>query len=178
MTEQKYFTEYSYIINDDGIFPNSTLPVLFYKNVLDLPPIFPAAYVESLFKENNWKNSWKAGIFEYHHYHSITHEVLGFYKRKTTLQLGGEKGITLSVEKGDVLIIPAGVAHKNLGKENDINCVGAYPYGHDYDMNYGKPGERPHTDANIKKVPLPQRDPVLGLKGGIISYWNNKTSQS
>jgi uncharacterized protein YjlB len=171
MSEQKYFTEYSYLINDDGIFPNSTLPVLFYKNVLDLPPLFPAAYVENLFKTNHWKNSWKSGIFDYHHYHSITHEVLGFYKGKTTLLLGGEKGVKIEVEKGDVLIIPAGVAHKNLGNENDVACVGAYPEGHSYDMNYGKPGERPLADTNIKDVPLPERDPVLGLKGGTNAYW-------
>src|SRR4051812_21604080 len=114
MSEQKYFTEYSYQIEDDGTFPNNMLPVLFYKNVLDMPPLFPGAFIENVFKENKWKNSWKAGIFKYHHSHSITHEVFGFYKGKTTLQLGGEKGVTIEVKKGDVLIIPAGVAHKNL----------------------------------------------------------------
>src|SRR3954469_8232421 len=127
MSDKKYFTEYPYVLKDDGIFPNSDLPVLFYKNVLDLPAVFPGTFVENLFRENNWRNSWKSGIFEYHHYHSITHEVIGCYKGKTTLQLGGENGVTLTVEKGDVLIIPAGVAHKNLGKEDDIACVGAYP---------------------------------------------------
>jgi uncharacterized protein YjlB len=172
--EQKFFVEYSYIVNDDGIFPNSKLPVLLYKKVLDLPPLFPASYVENLFKSHLWHNSWKSGIFTYHHYHSITHEVLGFYKGETKMQVGGDKGVKLDIEKGDVLIIPAGVAHKNLGQENDVQCVGAYPEGMSYDMNYGKPGERPMTDNNIAQVPLPDRDPVLGLKGGLQRYWKGE----
>lgn len=168
---QKYFVEYSYLLKDDGIFPNSKLPVLFYKDVLDLPVLFPAAYIENLFKSNHWSNSWKNGIYTYHHYHSITHEVLGVYKGQATVLLGGEKGVEITLNKNDVLIIPAGVAHKNLGEENNIGCVGAYPEGKSYDMNYGKPGERPLTDTNIADVPLPERDPVLGLKGGIEKYW-------
>src|SRR5688572_6882276 len=109
-------TEYSvehYFLKDDGIYPNSQLPVLLYKGVLHLPPFFTAAYVKRIFRRNRWYNSWIYGIFEYHHYHSITHEVIGVIKGKTTMQLGGKKGIELQVEKGDVLIIPAGVAHKN-----------------------------------------------------------------
>jgi len=171
MSEQKVYVEYSYPINDDGTFPNSHLPVLLYKGILDLPALFPAAHIENLFKANHWSNSWKSGIFTYHHYHSITHEVLGFYKGHGSLMLGGENGTKVSVEKGDVLIIPAGVAHKNLGEENDIHCVGAYPEGKSYDMNYGKTGERPRADMNIKEVPLPERDPILGLKGGTNKYW-------
>jgi uncharacterized protein YjlB len=171
MNDKKYYAEYSYVLNDDGTFPNSHLPVLLYKGVLDLPALFPAAYVENLFKVNHWSNSWKSGIFTYHHYHSITHEVVGVYKGETTLLLGGENGTKVKIEKGDVLIIPAGVAHKNLGDENDVACVGAYPEGKSYDMNYGKTGERPFTDQNIKCVPLPERDPVLGLKGGTSHYW-------
>jgi uncharacterized protein YjlB len=174
MNDKKYFTEFSYILDDDGTFPNSHLPVLFYKGVLDLPALFPASYIENFFKSNHWSNSWKSGVFTFHHYHSITHEVLGVYKGETTLQLGGENGIKLKVEKGDVLIIPAGVAHKNLGEEDDIACVGAYPEGKSYDMNYGRTGERPQADENINKVPLPERDPVLGMKGGTGRYWRSE----
>jgi uncharacterized protein YjlB len=160
-----------YNVKDDGTFPNSKLPIVVYKQALHLPSLFPGNAIRKLFRENNWKNSWKHGVFEYHHYHSITHEVLGIYKGKTTLMLGGEYGVKIEVQKGDIIIIPAGVAHKNLGKENDITCIGAYPDGKDYDMNYGKEGERPVTDVNIKHVPLPANDPVYGEKGGIMLYW-------
>lgn len=160
-----------FMLKEDKFFPNSDLPVLYYKKVLTLPPVFAAAYVKGLFKKNNWTNSWKYGIFEYNHYHSITHEVLGICKGKTKLLLGGNNGIELTVSEGDVLILPAGTAHKNLGKEKDIECVGAYPGGMDYDINYGYVGERPHTDNNIKKVPKPSHDPVFGTSGGTNTYW-------
>jgi uncharacterized protein YjlB len=160
-----------YQVKDNGIFPNSLLPVLHYKGVLKLPAVFGALFVKQLFKKNNWSNSWKYGIFEYHHYHSITHEVLGICAGQTNLLLGGDDGTELHVKKGDVLIIPAGVAHKNLGKEQQVTCVGAYPNGMSYDINYGKVGERPQTDRNIRKVPRPDADPVFGNKGGINKYW-------
>jgi uncharacterized protein YjlB len=160
------------LIADDGVFPGSKLPVLLYKGVLDIPLLFPATHVEHIFEKNGWTNSWDAGIFTYHHYHSITHEVLGIYSGRATLQLGDDLGPTILLEKGDVLVIPAGVAHKNLNGENDVSVVGAYPGGLDYDMNYGKPGERPGTDQNIAKVPLPATDPVQGKNGELTRRWN------
>lgn len=165
-----YIVERFYL-KDDGTFPNSDLSVLLYKNVLEVPKLFPALAIAKLFRSNNWSNTWKGGIYEYHHYHSITHEALGMYEGKATLQLGGPKGIEVRVEKGDVLIIPAGVAHKNLDSENAIKCVGAYPNGKDFDMNYGKEGERPKTDKNIARVEIPSSDPVFGTIRGVHRLW-------
>ena len=165
-----YIVERFYL-KDDGTFPNSELSVLLYKDVLKVPKLFPAFAIKRLFRSNRWTNSWSAGIYEYHHYHSTTHEALGVYNGRATLKLGGEKGIEVRIEKGDVLIIPAGVAHKNLDKENAIKCVGAYPNGKDWDMNYGKEGERPKTDKNIAKVPIPDTDPVFGTVRGVQRLW-------
>ena len=128
--------------------------------------------MQDIFSKNNWANSWKSGIFEYHHYHSITHEVLGVYEGETTVLLGGEQGAEIKLEKGDVLVIPAGVAHKNLGKENQLKCVGAYPNGKNYDINYGNAGERPRTDHNIAAVPVPDTDPVYGAGKGLTEAWH------
>jgi uncharacterized protein YjlB len=164
-------TPEQYFVKDDGVFPNNRLPILYYPKVLELPKLFPAAAVKKLFKENNWSNNWKYGIYTYHHYHSTTHEVLGVCKGETMVLLGGENGVTLFIQEGDVIIIPAGVAHINLGKENDVTCIGGYPDGRDYDMNYGKPGERPKTDDNIASVPLPKTDPVFGKGGGLLEIW-------
>jgi uncharacterized protein YjlB len=86
--------------SDDGTFPNSHLPVLFYKGVLDIPVLFPATQVSHLFAKHHWSNSWADGIFDYHHYHSITHEVLGIYEGGTVIRLGGDDGRKLRVEKG------------------------------------------------------------------------------
>jgi len=158
-------------VKDDGIFPNNSLPILFYPQVLKLPKLFSATAIKKLFQTNGWKNNWKQGIYTYHHYHSITHEVLGVCQGETLLLLGGEDGITVFIRGGDVLVIPAGVAHINLGKENDVSCVGAYPDGRDYDMNYGKPGERPKADNNITSLPLPDADPVFGKNAGLLKIW-------
>lgn len=158
-------------LKDDGRFPNSYLPVLLYKRALKLPLLFASDHIKKLFKSNNWNNAWKAGVYTYHHYHSVTHEVLGVYKGKATLQLGGDNGVQVMVEKGDVLLIPAGVAHKNLDNENAIKCVGAYPDGKDYDLLYGKPEERPQADKNIYAVGLPSQDPLYGAKGRMQEFW-------
>src|SRR5579875_985525 len=160
-----------FVVMDDGIFPNSHLPILLYPNVLDLPALLPTHVVKNIFKENNWTNNWRQGIYTYHHYHSTSHEVLGICNGETALLLGGENGITIFVQKGDVLVIPAGVAHMNLGNENDVTCVGGYPDGREYDMNYGKPGERPTTDYNIAALPIPETDPVFGKDGVLVNVW-------
>lgn len=159
-------------IADDGTFPGNRLPALLYKNVLNIPFLFPAMHVKHLFEKNDWSNSWDAGIFTYRHYHSVTHEVLGIYSGKATVQLGDDNGPKILLEKGDVLVIPAGVAHKNLDEENDVGVIGAYPDGRDYDMNYGKPGERPQADENIAQVPIPFTDPLQGKNGELTKRWN------
>jgi uncharacterized protein YjlB len=167
---KEFETEY-YQLKDDGIFPNSYLPVVLYKQVLDLPVLLASHYIKRLFQSNNWSNIWKSGIYEYNHYHSNTHEVMGVYKGKTVLLIGGDKGVEVRLEKGDVLIIPAGTAHKNLGKEHSVKCVGAYPDGKNFDMNYGKPEERPQAGKNIYKVKLPSKDPVFGKHGRLENFW-------
>lgn len=158
-------TPLEYFLKDDGIFPNSNLPVLLYKKVLKLPALFPAAAIKSIFRKYNWANNWRNGIYTYHHYHSITDEAMGVVKGQTRILLGGNAGITIELGKGDVLIIPAGVAHKNLGKEKDVICVGGYPDGKSFDMNYGRPEERLRADRNIALLQIPATDPFFGREG-------------
>ena len=164
-------------LRDDGTFPNNdALPLIYYRGALNLPKSRAASAIEKIFKKNKWVNSWRNGIYDYHHYHSTAHEVLGIYSGHATVQMGGPAGIKLNLNKGDVIIIPAGVAHKNLGSSEDFKCVGAYPHNApDYDMNYGKPGERPGTIQNIQKVPLPDTDPVYGTAGDLLAAWNKRS---
>ncbi len=159
-----------YVLNDNGIFPNSKLPVLHYLQVLELPFFFPAAKIKSLFQKNGWTNNWRNGIYTYNHYHSVTHEAMAVIKGSTTLLLGGDDGQKVRISKGDVIIIPAGVAHRNLGREKDVICVGGYPEGKDFDMNYGNVGERPKTDHIIAALPIPATDPFYG-NGGLTKIW-------
>ena len=158
-------------LKDDGIIPNSNLPLLLYQGAVSIPQSDPARVFEELFEKHCWSDSWRDGIYSYHHYHSKAHEVLGIYRGSAKVQLGGEHGVIHQVRAGDVIVIPAGVAHKNLGSTADFGVVGAYPDGQEMDMNYGKPAERPRADKNVARVPLPKFDPVFGKHGPLIENW-------
>jgi len=152
-------------------FPNNLkLPVLFYKQVLQLGGNAEHE-VKELLRKNGWKNSWTDGIFNYHHYHSTAHEVLAVIEGDCMLQLGGDDGNIQKIMKGDVVVIPAGVAHKNIASSPDFTVIGAYPDGQDYDINKGEPGEVEKAKQNILKVPLPNLDPVFGDKGPVKESW-------
>jgi uncharacterized protein YjlB len=161
----------STILKDEGAIPNSRLPLLLYLAAVKLPGNDPAAVLEELFESNNWSGTWRDGIYTYHHYHSTTHEVLGVFKGSATVQFGGERGIKQKVGAGDVIVIPAGVAHKNLGASSDFGVVGGYPGGAEWDMNYGRPNERPVTDENIARVEFPKMDPLYGSNGPLFQHW-------
>ena len=157
-------------IADDGVVPNSVLPLLVYRSALEILNEGASAF-ESLFHANRWENSWRNGVFSYHHYHSTAHEVLGCYSGSAIVQFGGENGAKLNVHVGDAVLIPAGVAHKKISSRGHFAVVGAYPAGQRHDMCTGKSNERPKAVENIAQVPLPELDPVCGESGGIHQHW-------
>ena len=164
------------ILKDDGTFPNNeNLPLLLYKNVLNLPAHDPDDMIEDLFESNRWGGSWVNGIYGFHHYHSTAHEVLGCFSGSADVQLGGGDGIIQTLSKGDVVVIPAGVSHKNLGSSSDFRVVGAYPFGQFPDMCRDGSKERPKADQNISSVRLPEKDPVFGATGPITDHWFHKS---
>lgn len=154
---------------DDGAVPNNPrLPVI----------IYPAAFkgnpqeIEEVFNRNQWTNSWTGGIFDYHHYHSNTHEVLGVHSGSATIQLGGEQGQQFQVAVGDVAVLPAGTGHKLLESTEDFQVVGAYPEGAEPDKKMGNADERPRVLEDILDAPLPQYDPVQGEDGPLLTNWS------
>lgn len=135
--------------SDDGRFPNSTLPLLVYRAVL---PPDPAA-MERAFAANGWTNSWRNGIFDYHHFHSITHEVLGIAAGEAQVVFGGPLGEEATVRAGDVLVI------------------GAYPGGSECDVLNGNPAEYAGAVRAIAALPVPDSDPVSGRGGPLPRLW-------
>ena len=158
-------------IQPNGNVPNSALPLLVYRRAVRLQSDDPASVFEQLFEANGWGDSWRNGIYDYHHYHSTAHEVLGVYAGSATVNFGGEGGPVTKVWAGDVVVIPAGVSHKNLGNSQDFGVVGAYPPGQKVNMHYGKAEERAKADANISALPMPEQDPVQGNRGPLHRYW-------
>jgi len=134
----------SYRFKDDGLIPNHPRwSLLLYKNAVKLPEAFdPAAVFEDLFEENGWGDSWRNGIYDYAHYHSRIHEVLGIARGSGRVRFGGSKGRTLVLKAGDVAILPAGTAHQCLSASNDFLVVGAYPPAGVFDI-CKSPEDRP-----------------------------------
>jgi uncharacterized protein YjlB len=159
----------SFRFADDGIIPNSALPLLVYRAVLSGADL--AAAAERCFAGNDWRNAWRNGIFGYHHFHSTSHEVLGLARGEAVVRFGGERGRSRTVAAGDVVVIPAGVGHKLERGSPDLLVVGAYPEGRDWDLRRGDPGERDEVMANLAAVPLPAMDPVLGASGPLLGAW-------
>ena len=155
---------------DDGSIPNSVFPLIVYKKAFPFGDYLDNV-MEKAFAKNNWTNAWRNGVYDYHHYHSTTHEVLGIYKGSAELQLGGEQGQRIDVAAGDVIIIPAGTGHQKISSSDDFAVLGAYPNGMDYDLMKGHKNERPKADERIAQVPFPDNDPVLGERGGIMEFW-------
>lgn len=159
-------------LDENGNFPNNTqLPVLLYKNVFEFGKSHPAELIEKTFSENNWGGSWRNGIYNFQHYHSTAHEALGVYGGWAEVQLGGDGSKIVRIEKGDVVVLPVGTAHKRINSGDGFAVVGAYPDGQNWDMNYGKSDEVTTAKLKIAKVALPSSDPVFGEKGSMFKYW-------
>jgi uncharacterized protein YjlB len=165
------------VFQDDGTIPNSRHAVLLYCKAVDLNSRDPAASIEERFAANDWTDSWRNGIYPFHYYHSTSHEVLGIYRGSATVRLGGEQGQDFFVEPGDVIVIPAGVGHKNLGATQDFGVVGAYPGGRQCDLQRGWLGERPQADENLRAVPMPNEDPLYGSDGPLKRIWGKSPSR-
>lgn len=158
--------------SDDGVFPNSRLPLMLYRAALDPEACSPEA-LEALFGSCGWPPAWRSTIFTYHHYHSTAHETLGVASGRARLMLGGPEGRVFEVAAGDVVAIPAGVAHRRLESSNDFLVVGCYPPGQDWDLMRGEPGERVVAERNIPRVRLPSADPVTGGTAPLPELWRS-----
>ncbi len=158
-----------YLNSDEEMPNNPNLPLLFYQGGIHKRTDTCA----NVFGENNWTNAWKNGVFDYHHFHSNTHEVLGIVSGTASILFGGENGIKIEVNKGDVVVIPAGVAHKKESSSEDFQVVGAYPNGMIPDLKTGKADERKEAIENIKNVPFPTTDPLQGRYGPLVEIWSS-----
>ncbi|MBS7697817.1 MULTISPECIES: cupin domain-containing protein [unclassified Chelatococcus] len=161
----------SFTFSGDGRVPNNGLPLLLYRKAARLDLDDPAGRLEDLFTGNGWTDSWRNGIFPYHHYHSLTHEVLGIAQGHGRVRFGGENGQDFDVNAGDVVVIPAGVGHMCIEASEDFLVVGAYPPGCGYDLIKADPAAYEAARTRIAKVPKPGTDPLTGTKGGLLDAW-------
>jgi uncharacterized protein YjlB len=158
---------------DDGETPNnSRLPLVVYRGAVRLDRGYdPAAVFEETFARHGWRDSWRDGVYDFLHFHTATHEVLGIARGRVTVQFGGAKGCNITLAAGDVVVLPAGTGHRRIRASRDLLVVGAYPAGGSYDEP--RPGEADHarTLASIAKVKIPRHDPVYGTEGALTELW-------
>lgn len=145
--------------------PNSRLPVVIYRKVLE----GAARGFDSVFRANGWTGTWRNGVYDYDHFHSNAHEVLGVDSGRAAIQLGGDEGQAVNVEAGDVLILPAGTGHRRVSRSSDFAVSGAYPPGQEhYDLCRSR---TPGAELRITKVAMPATDPVRGKDGPLLRLW-------
>jgi uncharacterized protein YjlB len=140
------------------VIPNHPrFPVLIYRGVAG---IADAAAARARLAEHGWGGSWVDGVFDFHHFHSTSHEVLAVVAGSATLELGGPQGEAFAVAAGDVLVLPAGTGHRRRSASGDFTVVGAYPAGQeDYDVLREADAA---AVARIAALPAPEEDPVGG----------------
>jgi uncharacterized protein YjlB len=162
-----------FLFSDAGGIPNNPrLPVVIYKRAfVGLAEDALADTLEARWKKNGWAAAWRWGVYDFPHYHSTAHEILGVFRGQASLRLGHSSGAVLAVEAGDVVVLPAGTGHQNLGSSPDFQVVGGYPQGQTADLLKGKPDERPAADQRIAAVPLPVKDPLFGPTGPLVDLW-------
>lgn len=147
------------------------LPVLIYRNAIpadgEMAPKF-----EQRFREHRWQGLWRNGVFDYQHYHTGAHEVLGIAGGRARLLIGGPDGAELSVVAGDCLVLPAGTGHWRIDASRDFLVVGGYPPGQHADIQTG-PANAEQLER-IAGLPLPVFDPVEGADGALMRLWSRR----
>eukprot|EP00563_Minutocellus_polymorphus_P020068 CAMPEP_0197726606 /NCGR_PEP_ID=MMETSP1434-20131217/16396_1 /TAXON_ID=265543 /ORGANISM="Minutocellus polymorphus, Strain CCMP3303" /LENGTH=207 /DNA_ID=CAMNT_0043312591 /DNA_START=171 /DNA_END=794 /DNA_ORIENTATION=+ len=150
-------------IDDDGTYPNnSRYPTLLLQSVFAAGTEHEGA--RRIVADGQWTSPWSWGIFEYHHYHSKAWELLLCVRGEASVQLGGPSGPTVSIAKGDLVLIPPGVAHKQLNARGGFTLLGAYPttgFDGSIDTLTGSPTDEERE--RIKGCYVPSTEPILGF---------------
>lgn len=111
-------------------------------------------------------------MFDRTHYHSNTHELLVIASGHGKLLFGGEENperVEIDVSKGDAILVPAGVGHRQLRVSTDFEMVGSYPAGiRSWDLHYGQEGDAEAEDR-IRKLGWFEEDPIYAGDGPALS---------
>ncbi len=161
----------TFLLAEHGWAPNNPkLPVILYRRALKAVSLEEtAARFEECFQQHGWPPQWRDGIYDYHHYHSTAHEVLGVAAGTAALVIGGPHGRELEVTAGDALLLPAGTGHCAMKSSDDFLVVGAYPAGQQWDIRREAPTQEDRE--RMANLAFPSADPVRGLDGPLSHHW-------
>jgi uncharacterized protein YjlB len=159
------------VFADDGIVPNNPMPLLVYRQAIDLDNGHPEKTIEGLFGANGWGQMWRNGVYDYLHYHATVHEALGVARGHARVRFGGDRGREIEISAGDVAILPAGTGHQCLSASGNFCVVGAYPPGPRMQVTLPTPENHAEALKTIPAVRLPDTDPVTGADGALVKLW-------
>lgn len=151
-------------------FPNASInpdrPLLIYHSCS--PPSASASAVERHLRSVGVAEpQWQFAMYKQHQYHSTTNEVLVVVEGSAKLCFGGGDNPSQAVHEagiGDVIVVPAGVAHAMLEDHGDFSMVGSYPVGAEqWDHCVGSEGEV--ARKRIGAIGWFKKDPVYGQEG-------------
>ncbi|RSL62146.1 hypothetical protein CEP53_004861 [Fusarium sp. AF-6] len=165
--------------------PNNVFPVLVYRGVLPEP--HDEVSTTELLESHGWtKKQGTWGTITVKHFHPNTHECYGVFQGESELIFGAggaddeNAGVKCHVKAGDVVVVPAGVAHasvdeddKTKNKSEKYRYIGVYPDGSPkWRSEFGKtPLEGRELVDEISGVPIPSQDPVAGPEGALLRIW-------
>jgi len=156
------FDIYRLFARDDGTFPNNEeYPALLYKSA------FKGTEAEgrrAIVEGGDWTTPWVWGVFSYHHYHSKAWESLLCIRGEALVQFGGGSGPTVKVADGDLVLIPPGLAHRQLDEKDGFALLGSYPkerFNGSIDTLTGPPTREERE--RMAECYVPERDPLFHL---------------
>lgn len=126
----------------------------------------PASVIDTLFESNGWGRSWRDTVYDFVHYHSQIHEVMGIARGAAKIECGDIKGRILKLKAGDVAVLPAGTGHRLIEASRNFLVVGAYPEDGLYDECTDM---RDRADA---------KDPVFRARGPLTRLWSGPRKRS
>lgn len=154
---------------------NAMLPVILYRHALAAASCEETATgFEERFRQYGWSPQWRDGIYDYHHYHSTAHEVLGVAAGRAMLVIGGPDGREIKVSTGDAILLPAGTGHCAVSGSDDFLVVGGYPDGQKWDICREAPSQEDRE--RMEKLSFPAADPVAGLDGPVSRHWTSSAA--
>ncbi|KAK6205321.1 uncharacterized protein RJT21DRAFT_124472 [Scheffersomyces amazonensis] len=188
--------------------PNSKYPVLVYRNVLNKEFLNAATTEEDKviqLNESLLPNGWSAeqtwGTSLNTHYHYNVHEAYFVIQGSSTLILGldvtiipsnnednfqnlsNKSYLEITLNTGDLIILPAGVSHCSSKYNEKYRYIGAYPTNGEHwksiakvHIERAKPLQYDNSfDIDISKnVKLPDSDPIYGnLPHTLLDIWRS-----
>ncbi|ORY61369.1 uncharacterized protein BCR38DRAFT_439984 [Pseudomassariella vexata] len=178
--------------------PNNRLPVLVYRGVLPTP--LDEGTASEALQLNGWVKKGTWGTITVKHFHPNTHECYGIFQGASELVFGeggadeSGKGIRCHVRAGDVVVVPAGVAHASVATEEEggtqnesgdghkpYKYIGVYPEGAPHWRselgNRMLSSEDEDLTNEVASVAAPSADPVYGPHGPLMDIWGKVTKQ-